>query len=47
MKEKEIIELIQKMCEESLPPNVFEQWENVKYWLIKNRKELNEDMFKE
>ena len=31
------IEKTQSMCEQSLDPETFEQWEKVKYWLIKNR----------
>lgn len=41
--EKSAVEKIQKMCEESLSPEIFEKWEDVKYWLIKNRKSLNKE----
>lgn len=42
MTEKEIIEKMQDMCEHSLSPDVFGEWENVKYWLINNRKKLKD-----
>ena len=42
MEEKEIIEKMQGMCEESLSPDVFEKWEEVKKWLLKNRKNLKD-----
>jgi hypothetical protein len=32
------IEKIQAMCEQSLDPETFEQWENVRHWLLKTRK---------
>jgi hypothetical protein len=38
IKESVTIIKIQGMCEESLSPEMFEKWEEVKYWLIKNRK---------
>lgn len=40
MTEKEIIERMQQMCEESLSPKTFEQWESVRYWLEQVRKDL-------
>ncbi len=40
MTEKEIIEKINAMCEESLAPDVFEKWLEVKRWLEKTRKKL-------
>ncbi len=36
-KESADIIKMQEMCEESLSPTVYESWEKVKYWLIKNR----------
>lgn len=38
--EKFTIDLIQDMCEESLSPETFEKWEQVKTMLFKNRKQL-------
>lgn len=38
-----ILNTFQKMCEESLSPETFEQFENVKQWLIKTRRELIAD----
>lgn len=40
MEEQEILKEVNEMCIESLSPEVFEQWENVKKWLINNRKNL-------
>ena len=40
MKEKEIIKSMQKMCEESLSPEVFDKWEEVKKNLERTRKNL-------
>ena len=40
MEEKEIIEKMQNMCEESLSPDVFEKWEEVQKALQLVRKEL-------
>ena len=40
MNEKEIIEKMQAMCVESLSPELFEQWEEVKKMLEANRKNL-------
>jgi hypothetical protein len=42
----DVVLLIEAMCIESLPPELFEKWEDVKCELIKNRKNLNEEMFK-
>lgn len=42
MKEQEILKEVNEMCVESLDPEVFEQWENVKKWLINNRKNLEQ-----
>lgn len=38
--EKEIIALINQMCEESLSPELFEKWEEVKSQLEVNRRNL-------
>ena len=38
--EKEIIETMQNMCEESLPPDAFEKWDDVRKILENNRKAL-------
>ena len=40
MTEKEIIERMNEMCEESLSPEVFEKWIDVKQWLESTRKNL-------
>lgn len=40
MTEKEIIEKMQSMCEESLSPDNFERWEKVKEGLELVRKNL-------
>lgn len=40
MTEKEIIAKMQSMCEESLSPDTFEKWEEVKKWLESTRKNL-------
>lgn len=37
-KESELLEALNKMCEESCPPEAFEAWELVKKTLIQNRK---------
>ena len=42
----DVVLLIEAMCIESLPPDLYEKWEGVKSGLIKSRKELNEEMFK-
>ena len=39
-KEEEIVKTINEMCIESLSPEVFEQWENVKLNLERTRKDL-------
>ena len=39
--EKFTLDLVQDMCEESLPPETFESWEKVKVTLLCNRKQLN------
>ena len=36
--EKELLEQVNDMCIESLPPELFEQWEVIKSELFKNRK---------
>lgn len=41
MTEQQIIEKIETMCIESLSPEKFEMWEEVKKWLQTNRN-LNE-----
>lgn len=38
--EKELIAIINKMCKESLSPELFEKWEEVKKALETNRKSL-------
>lgn len=43
MTEKEILEAINAMCEQSLSPDVFEQWLDVKNSLEETRRELIED----
>ena len=45
MKPQELIdiEVVQGMCERSLAPEVYEQWENVKRWLFKNRGIMDSD----
>jgi len=40
MKEREIIDQVNKMCIESLSPEVFEKWEEVKRNLESVRKNL-------
>lgn len=40
MTEKEIIAKMQSMCEESLSPDTFWKWEEVKKWLEATRKDL-------
>ncbi len=40
MKEKEIIKEMQRMCEESLNPDAFEKWQEVKNCLETTRKDL-------
>lgn len=37
---KRTLRKMQLMCEQSLPPEVFEQWMNVRGWLEKTRKDL-------
>jgi len=46
IEECDIVLAIESMCIESLPPDIFEKWEEVKKGLIKSRKNLNEEMFK-
>ncbi len=43
MSEKETIEKTSQMCEESLAPDIFKKWEEVKHWLEKTRKKLKQD----
>ena len=38
--EQEIIETMQNMCEESLPPDAFEKWDDIRKMLENNRKAL-------
>lgn len=38
--EKELMKIIQKMCEESLSPENFEKWEAIKKALFATRKDL-------
>ncbi len=38
--EKIVLTNINRMCEQSLPPDYFDKWESVKEMLIKNRKDL-------
>jgi hypothetical protein len=40
MAEQEILNAMEKMCEESLSPEMFDKWEEVKNQLIENRKDL-------
>lgn len=40
MKERQIIKKVHEMCIESLSPEVFEKWEEVKKNLEKTRKNL-------
>ncbi len=40
MNEENIMYYINRMCEESLPPDLFEKWENIKTELRLNRKKL-------
>lgn len=39
--EKMLIDKIDKMCTESLPPKLFENWEEIKIQLVKVRKNAN------
>lgn len=40
MDEKEVLNKINSMCEESLSPIQFEYWETIKSELVKNRERL-------
>ena len=40
--EKDLVALINQMCEESLSPELFEKWEDVKSQLEINRQKLKE-----
>ena len=42
MSEKEILDIMNKMCIETLPPDIHDKWEEVKHWLEKTRKALKE-----
>lgn len=41
MKDRQIIHRMQQMCEESLPPDVFEMWQKVSIGLHRSRKSLD------
>lgn len=41
--EKDLLAIINKMCEESLSPELFEKWEEVKTQLEINRQKLKEE----
>lgn len=40
MNEEDFMNQVEKYCQESLSPDIYEKWVEVKYWLGKNRKEL-------
>ncbi len=43
MTEKKILKTIDQMCIESLSPEVFKKWEDVRTWLVKTRKNLEKN----